>query len=124
MKRITAILTLLTLSMPLAAQQPQSKQQPQQRPDPAKMFMQGADLNQDGRVTREEFLKPGEEQFRRMDRNHDGVITSEEAAAFTADMQKRMEQMRKKYQQSGHAGGQQRQGSPQSGGYGQYPPQR
>ncbi len=119
MRRITAILTLLTLSMPLAAQQPRQMQQPQQRPDPARMFMQGADLNQDGRVTLEEFLKPGEEQFKRMDRNHDGAITADEAEQFSREMQQRMQQMR---QQQGRMG----QGAqqPQGDGYGRYPAQR
>jgi Ca2+-binding EF-hand superfamily protein len=79
------------------------------------MFMQNLDTNKDGKVSKEEYLKPGEEQFRQIDKNGDGAITRDEADAYHKEMQQRMEQMRQQTQQ-------QRQGGEEPGApAGQYP---
>lgn len=45
-------------------------------------FFEKMDLDSDGAVTKEEFIKAHEERFSKMDANGDGKITKEEAEAM------------------------------------------
>lgn len=113
---------LVAAALPVAAQQPGGEQA-----SPSQMFMQQMDANQDGTVSLEEFQKPTNEQFKYMDKNGDGGVTSDEVDAFHQEMQQRMQQMQQMQQQGGGQYGQpggfpqQRsgQGMPQRGDYGQ-----
>lgn len=51
-------------------------------PYPVAAWFAGADLDHDGRISREEFRQDGERFFRRLDLNHDGVIDGFEIAAY------------------------------------------
>jgi hypothetical protein len=55
-----------------------------------KMF-ERLDVDKDGKVTKEEFLKAQEEHFAKMDANGDGAFTQEEAKA----MKEKFREMRK-----------------------------
>jgi hypothetical protein len=83
----------LLLAAPVIAMPPQG--------DPSKMFLKTFDANNDGRVSKDEFVKPQiqqiEKQFDYMDKNKDGVVDKQEAEAFAQEMQKKMQQMRKQY---------------------------
>lgn len=50
----------------------------------ARPYLSALDANQDGRVTRKEFLSRREQRFTELDTNHDGVISREEAKAAKA----------------------------------------
>ena len=56
---------------------------------PAKPYLSAVDANQDGRVTRKEYLVRREKKFAELDLNHDGVISKEEAQAAKAKLLKR-----------------------------------
>jgi len=91
--------TLVFLS--LAAVLPglsQAQEQGQAQQDPAQAFIQRFDQDKDGKVSRDEFLKPAAEQFKYMDRNGDGAISMEESQTMAEELKKRMEQM---HQQQG-----------------------
>ena len=65
------------------------------------MFLQHADQDRDGKVSEAEFLKPSQEQFKRMDTNGDGYLTPDEIRQFDARMRQRMQQMRQQRRQPG-----------------------
>jgi Ca2+-binding EF-hand superfamily protein len=88
------LIALVLFSTPLLAQQ-------SQRPDLEEVFFKQFDTNQDGQVSKAEFLKPTEDQFAHMDRNSDGSLDRAEVAAFNAEMEKRMLEMRQRMQQQG-----------------------
>lgn len=92
MKRI--IFALAFLSAPALAQQPQM-------PDLEEVFFKQFDSDQDGRVTRAEFLKPTEAQFDHMDRSKDGALDRREVKAFNDEMEQRMKEMQQRMQQQG-----------------------
>lgn len=94
MKKIVIALSLL--AAPALAQQ-----QMPQMPDLDQIFFKQFDTNQDGQVSREEFLKPTEAQFDYMDRNKDGALDQAEVKAFNEEMKQRMEEIRKQMQQQG-----------------------
>lgn len=50
----------------------------------ARPYLSALDANQDGRVTRKEFLARREQRFAELDTNHDGVISRDEAKAAKA----------------------------------------
>ena len=77
-KTLIAALFATTLLTGMAAAQ----DAPQQRRDP----MARADANQDGIVTRDEFLAQVDQRFARLDANKDGKITAEERAAIGGGM--------------------------------------
>lgn len=93
MKRLT-LTTLMLLSASALAQQPQM-------PNLEEMFFKQFDNDNDGQVSRAEFLKPTEAQFEHMDRNHNGALDQAEVTAFNAEMKQRMEEMRQRMQQGG-----------------------
>ena len=62
-------------------------------PDMGELFLQQLDENGDGKVTLDEFRKPGDRKFQYMDRDKDGVITAEEARDFARMMLQRMQYM-------------------------------
>lgn len=95
MKKTLIILTLACA--PAVAQQGQTPQMP----DLETMFFQQFDTNQDGRVTREEFLKPTEAQFDHMDRDKNGSLDNAEVEAFNNEMKQRMQDMQRQMQQQG-----------------------
>lgn len=66
----------------------------QQSPQGAagKMFMQQMDTDKDGKVSKDEFLKPQAEMFKVIDKDGDGFITEAEADAFAQEMRQRMQQ--------------------------------
>lgn len=71
----------------------------QQKPNQTEMFLKTFDANGDGRVSKDEYMKPQvqqiEKQFNYMDKNKDGVVDEAEAQAFAKEMQQRMEQMQR-----------------------------
>ena len=89
------LIALVLFSTPVLAQQ-----QPQ-RPNLEEMFFKQFDTNQDGLVSKAEFLKPTEEQFAHMDRDNDGSLNRAEVKAFNAEMDKRMQEMYQRMQQQG-----------------------
>ncbi len=89
-----ALIAFVLFSTPVMAQQ-------QQRPNLEEMFFKQFDTNQDGVVSKAEFLKPTEDQFAHMDRNQDGALDQAEVKAFNAEMDKRMQEMRQRMQQQG-----------------------
>lgn len=50
------------------------------------LFFMKYDEDKDGKVSREEFLRPNNAQFDFMDLNQDGIIEMSEVAAFTKRM--------------------------------------
>ncbi len=94
MKKITVLGALL---LPLAAvAQPPAGGPP---PSLADSFMNSLDANKDGKVDKNEFLKPYEKQFQMMDANHDGAVDRSEIEAVERQMKARMEQMRRQREQ-------------------------
>ncbi len=87
----TIILFIVSLLPTLAAAQaPAGK--------PASMseaFMQQLDGDKDGKVSKEEFLAPHEQQFSNMDANKDGAIDRAEIEAVEKQWRERMDKMRK-----------------------------
>lgn len=98
MKKTIAMLSLI--SLPAFAQQPQMPQMPQM-PDLETLFMKQFDTNNDGKVSKDEFMKPTEEQFAHMDSNHDGALDAAEVKAFNNEMQQRMQELQRQMQQHG-----------------------
>lgn len=96
MKQILVALAFLTT--PALAQQPQM-------PNLEEMFFKQFDTNQDGRVDKDEFLRPTEAQFDHMDTNKDGALDQAEVKAFNEEMQKRMQEMQRQMQQQGQMQG-------------------
>jgi len=86
---LLAFLPTLVLAQPPAEGAPPSRSQ---------AFMENLDSNKDGRVDKEEFLKPFEAQFEMMDQNKDGAIEKSEFEAIERAMRERMQQMRRKEQ--------------------------
>ena len=86
MKKVVSFLLLGMIAAPLAAQTPA-------QPSMSEMFMKQMDENKDGKVSKEEFLKPNEAQFKHMDKNGDGGIDKAEVDAFAEEMRQRMMQM-------------------------------
>ena len=72
-----------------------------QAPDLDQMFFQQFDTNGDGRVDKQEFLRPTEQQFDHMDRDENGVLDPDEVRAFNQEMQRKMQELRQKMQQQG-----------------------
>lgn len=90
------VLIALTFICPAAfAQQGQMPQMP----NLDEMFFKQFDTNQDGMVSKEEFLKPTEAQFDHMDRDKNGALDQAEVKAFNDEMKKRMQEMQRQMQQ-------------------------
>jgi Ca2+-binding EF-hand superfamily protein len=70
-----------------------------QMPNLDEMFFKQFDTNQDGMVSKEEFLKPTEAQFDHMDRDKNGALDQAEVKAFNDEMKKRMQEMQRQMQQ-------------------------
>lgn len=89
-------------ALALFAALPVSAQAPAQ-PDPSKLFLQTFDADKDGKVSKDEYVKPQvqqiEKQFDYLDKNKDGYVDAEEAETFAAEMRKRAEQMKKQYEE-------------------------
>jgi Ca2+-binding EF-hand superfamily protein len=96
-KKIIIALTLLSAPV-LAQQQPMP-----QMPNLEELFFKQFDTDQDGQVSRQEFLKPTEAQFDHMDRNKDGVLDKSEVKAFNDEMKQRVQEMQRQMQQQGGA---------------------
>ena len=96
--KIPTLAFTLVLAAPVFAQQMPS-QAGQKMPSQEQMFFKTFDANGDGRVSKDEYMKPQvqqiEKQFNYMDKNQDGVVDAAEAKAFAQEMQQRMEQMQK-----------------------------
>ena len=78
----------LLLSGSALAQQPNT-------PSPemfGQLFMTQFDTDGNGQVSLDEFLAPSRRQFEAMDSNRDGVVSGAEVQAFSAMMQKMMQQ--------------------------------
>ncbi len=97
----TWLITLVAISAPALAQQPQM-------PNLEEMFFKQFDTDQDGQVSRAEFLKPTEAQFQHMDRDGNGALDGAEVKAFNEEVQQHMREMQQRMQQQGGP-----QGSPQ-----------
>lgn len=68
-------------------------------PTPAEMagrFMQNNDADKNGTVSKAEFMKPMEDEFKSMDANGDGQLDKAEVEKFATGIQQRMEQARAK----------------------------
>ena len=90
------LLALVALSAPVFAQQGAG-----QMPNLEEMFFKQFDSNQDGEVSKAEFLKPTEAQFDHMDRNGNGSLDQAEIKAFNDEMNQRMREMQQRMQQQG-----------------------
>ena len=77
----------LSLALAAAAQQPAP-------PADAGRFLERADQNHDGVVTKAEFVNSREEMAKKLDRNSDGVIDSRDAPKMRRGKQKYEERMR------------------------------
>ena len=75
--------------------------QPGQMPDLEAMFFKQFDADQNGTVSKAEFLKPTEQQFAHMDRDDNGALDSAEIKAFNDEMNQRMQEMQRQMQQHG-----------------------
>ncbi|MBU0499433.1 MAG: EF-hand domain-containing protein [Gammaproteobacteria bacterium] len=96
MKRSLLTLTALFCFAGTAlADQPQ----PQQPPSPGQAFLMQFDSNKDQQVSLEEFLAPPQEQFKYMDKNSDGAVTTDEVETFANEMRQRMMQKMQQMQQ-------------------------
>lgn len=91
------IIALAIIATPALAQQPQMPQMP----DLQELFFKQFDSNQDGQVSKAEFLKPTEAQFDHMDANKNGALDRAEVKAFNDEMQKRVQEMQQQMQQQG-----------------------
>jgi Ca2+-binding EF-hand superfamily protein len=93
MKYLIPALALL-VAVPVSAQSPE-------QPNPGQLFLQTFDADKDGRVSKDEYVKPQvqqiEKQFDYLDKNKDGQVDAGEAEAFAAEMRQRAEQMQKQY---------------------------
>jgi len=90
MKHMVATLALsMSLAAPAFAQQPENQ---------SERFLKTFDANQDGQVSKDEYIKPHiqqlQGQFDYMDKNKDGGIDKAEADAFAQELQQRMQQQR------------------------------
>jgi Ca2+-binding EF-hand superfamily protein len=95
-------LIALVFASPLAlAQQPPQQGQMPAMPDLEQMFFQQFDTNQDGVVSKQEFLKPTEAQFDHMDKDGNGNLDRNEVKAFNEEMERRMQEMQRQMQQQG-----------------------
>lgn len=94
----TVIIALAFIAAPALAQQPQM-------PNLEEIFFKQFDANGDGRVDKDEFLKPTEAQFDHMDGNKDGALDQAEVKAFNDEMQTRMQEMQRQMQQQGQPQG-------------------
>lgn len=92
--------TLIVLTLACAPAFAQQGQMPQM-PDLETLFFQQFDTNQDGQVTRAEFLKPTEAQFDHMDRDKNDSLDYAEVEAFNNEMNQRMQEMQRQMQQQG-----------------------
>lgn len=88
------LITLVAISAPALAQQPQM-------PNLEELFFKQFDTNQDGQVSKAEFLRPTEAQFEHMDRDGNGVLDSAEVKAFNEEVQQHMKEMQQRMQQQG-----------------------
>jgi Ca2+-binding EF-hand superfamily protein len=96
---VRVLLTALLLASPLAlAQQPQM---PPNMPDLGELFFKQFDSNQDGMVSKTEFLEPTVAQFDHMDKDGNGTLDAAEVEAFNAQMMQRMQEMQRQMQQQG-----------------------
>ena len=93
--------TIRTLALTLIVAAPVFAQK--EMPDQGQVFLKTFDANGDGRVSKEEYMKPQvqqiEKQFDYLDKNKDGIVDTAEADAFAKEMQKRMEQMQRQMQE-------------------------
>lgn len=67
-------------------------QMPHGMPNLGDMFLKQFDANHDGKVTRDEFIKPTEAQFDHMDTNGDGAVDASELETMQTEMMQRMQQ--------------------------------
>lgn len=89
-----AIFALAMISTTAFAQQGQM-------PNLDDVFFKQFDANQDGQVSKQEFMRPTEAQFDHMDKDGDGSLNRAEVKAFNDEMQQRMREMQQRMQQSG-----------------------
>jgi Ca2+-binding EF-hand superfamily protein len=95
MKLLIPALTLVMATPVFAADQPKASE----------VFLQRFDADNNGEVSRDEFVKPHlqsiNQQFDEMDMNRDGKVDSGEADAFAEMMRQRMQQMQQMHPQGG-----------------------
>ncbi|MCP5142549.1 MAG: EF-hand domain-containing protein [Gammaproteobacteria bacterium] len=89
MKRLTVLAAALLVS-PLALSMPPGGGGGM--PDLGAMFLKQFDADGDGKVTRDEFIKPSEAQFEHMDSNGDGAVDAAELETIKNEMMQRMQQ--------------------------------
>lgn len=95
----TIFFALATFGMAAFAQQGQM-------PNLDDVFFKQFDANQDGQVSKQEFLQPTEAQFAHMDKDGNGSLNRAEVKAFNDEMQQRMREMQQRHMQQsgGHPG--------------------
>jgi hypothetical protein len=64
------------------------------------MMFKQHDTNNDGVITKEEFMKTVEARFDKMDADSDGKVTKEEVKKHGDEMKKKFEEMREKREES------------------------
>ena len=93
-KSVFALTFISTISTIALAQQGQM-------PNLDDVFFKQFDTDQDGLVSKQEFMKPTEAQFAHMDKDGNGSLNRAEVKAFNEEMQQRMREMQQQMQQSG-----------------------
>ncbi len=69
--------------------------------NPSQVFLKTFDADNNGKVSRDEYVKPQaqqiEKQFDYMDKNKDGNVDAGEAEAFAEEMRHKMQKMQKQH---------------------------
>lgn len=93
MNRLPIALSLLLAGLTVQAQQ--------HLPNLDEMFFKQFDSDQDGHVSKAEFLAPNEAQFKHMDSDGDGSLNKAEVKTFNDEMTRRMREMQQQMQRQG-----------------------
>ena len=88
-------IAIALICSPAFAQQGQMPQMP----DLGEMFFKQFDADNNGQVSKAEFMQPTEAQFDHMDRDKNGALDQAEVKAFNDEMQQKMQEMQRQMRQ-------------------------